>query len=123
LQAAQRATAARLLARHGALTTFRRYALVKDKIAGTQTPGAAVTVQARAAVVPLEQSVEHGIDVDQSALYVDGAPFAAAGHGDLTDTWRVVLAGAENEIVGPIVASRTVPGEPAAYFTARLGTG
>ncbi|HAX82096.1 MAG TPA: hypothetical protein DCY40_05980 [Actinobacteria bacterium] len=102
---------------------FRRYPLVKSKIAGTQGTGAAVEVQARAAVIPLEQSLDRGIDIDSAALYADGAPFAAAGHGDLSDSWRIVLHGTEHEIVGPVTASRTVPGEPAAFYAARLATG
>lgn len=123
MQPAQIATAQRLLARHGALTTFRLAALTKVKATGSVTEGAVTEVQALAAILPLAQSADRQIDVDEAALYVEGPPFAAAGAGDLSETWKVVIAGAEHAILGPIAAARTVPGEAAAYYVAKLATG
>jgi hypothetical protein len=121
--AAQRsqASARRLLARYGSLMTFQLYEPTKDKRQGSQALAASgAAVQARACLLDAEESRDRGVQAGDQVLLADGTPF---GTRELTDRWRVDWGAGPRRISGPVVAARSAPGQPVAYFEAMVRTG
>lgn len=114
------AAAARLLARYGSLMSFQRYAVVKDKRAGSQTLApTGAPVQALACVLDAEESRDRGVAAGDQVLLVEGAPFGIA----ISDRWTVSWGEGERKISNPVTASRSTPAEPIAYYQAFLKAG
>ena len=120
----QRQAAARLLRRYGVAMTFQRVALTKSKAKGSQASGPVGSpISANATLTPAKVSIDHRVAMGDEVLMVDGAPFAAAGV-ELADGWRVTLPGGEiRPISEAVIASRTRPGDPAAYYETMLRRG
>lgn len=116
------ASAARVLARRGALMTFSLTAVTRLP-SGETTTGVTATVSALAADLPMKGSLDRGVAEGERQIMVDAQPFNAASQV-LSSAWTVTLPGSRGVVAlsEPVVAVRANAADAPGYYVARLTT-
>lgn len=96
-----RDSSARLHAHFGEERVFQRYALVQDKRLGSKVWTAAETVTAKTTIEEMSEERQARVTRTTRLLSADRTPF---GDLELTEDWKMVLAGRTLQIGAPILS-------------------
>lgn len=116
-------SANRILKRLGSPLVFVEYETAQDRRTGERSGAVAtgLSVTARAALVPLEESLDAGIERGDQMLICEAAPFD--GLSPMGRLWRVTIDGVEHQLSPMQAYGRSRPDEPPAFYESTLQLG